>query len=121
MADNTQQGSSHFWASARQLHATAAQFRPRGMMEVRQECIELPHSLTEIANALRVRAQACTKEPLHPQLANLLQQMAACVDTAATASRELGPAFDALHPTEVARILKPRPNEAAWDTANNQP
>jgi hypothetical protein len=33
----------------------------------------------------------------------------------------LFPAFDALHPTEVARILKPRPDEGKWDTVNNKP
>lgn len=115
------QPTSPFFHAARQVHATAAKFEPRGMMEVRGETYEMPHSLDEIAAALRVRAQACTKQPLHPQLAHAIAQVAACVDSAAQAARQLGPAFDALHPTEVARILKPRPNEQAWDVANNRP
>lgn len=114
------QPSSHFWRSAQQLHGAAAKFEPRGMIEVRNECFELPHALGEIAAALRVRAQAVTKQPLQPALAAAIMQIAACVDTAAQASRQLGPAFDNLHPTEVARILKPRPNEQAWDVSNNR-
>ena len=114
------QPSSVFWQAARQLHAAAAKFKPRGMIEVRAECYELPHALTEIAGALRTRAQECTKQPLEAPLAAAIMQIATCVDTAAQASRSLGPAFDGLHPTEVNRILKPRPNEQAWDTTNNR-
>lgn len=115
------QPSSHFWQSARQLHAAAAKFQPRGMMEVRAECAELPYALSEIASALRARAQACTQHPLHAQMAQLFMQISACVDSAAQASTQLYPAFDALHPTEVRRILQPRPNEPAWDVNNNRP
>jgi hypothetical protein len=120
-SSQTPQPSSHFWHSARALHAAAAKFQPRGMMEVRTETAELPHALAEVAQALRTRAQACTKHPLHPQIAQLLMQVSACVDSAAHASKQLYPAFDALHPTEVTRILKPRPDEGKWDTVNNRP
>lgn len=118
---NPPQPSSPFYHAARQVHAAAAQFEPRGMMQVRTEAYEMPHSLGEIAAALRVRAQACTKQPLHPQLAQAIAQVASCVDAAAQAARQIGPAFDGLHPTEVARVLQPRPNEQAWDVANNRP
>jgi hypothetical protein len=120
-ATQVPQPSSHFWQSAQQLHGAAAKFQPRGMMEVRAETAELPFALAEIAQALRTRAQACTKHPLHPQIAQLLMQVSSCVDAAAHASKQLFPAFDALHPTEVARILKPRPDEGKWDTVNNKP
>lgn len=117
---STPQPTSQFWQSARQLLANAVQFKPKGMIEVRTEAYEMPHSLAEIAQAIRARAQECTKQPLHPNLAAALMQIAATVESASQASRTLGPAFDALHPTEVTRILKPRVNEAAWDTTNNR-
>lgn len=117
---HTPQPTSLFFQSARQLFANAVKFKPKGMIEVRTEAYELPHSLQDIAAALRARAQECTKQPLHSNFAAALVQIAATVESASQASRTLGPAFDALHPTEVARILKPRVNEGAWDTTNNR-
>lgn len=118
--NSTPQPTSVFWHAARQLHAAAAKFKPRGMIEVRTECYELPQALAEISGALRKRAEECTKQPLDPKLAAAIMQIAACVDTAAHSSRTLGDAFDGLHPTEVRRILRPRANEGAWDTTNNR-
>lgn len=112
---------SPFYRLAQELHAAAAKWQPNGMLPIRAELYELPHSLGEIAAAIRKRADACSpaNSPLKPAIETTLQQIAAAVDAAAQASVQLGPAMDALHSVEVQRLLAPRANESAWDTSNN--
>lgn len=107
------------YQAARRLHGTAVDHQVKGMLEVRTEAHELPHTIAEVAAAIRARAAACAKEPLDQAYAAHLAQIAVVVDTAAQAARSLGPSFDALHDTEVRRLLQPRPNEQKWDTSAN--
>ncbi|RKR92736.1 hypothetical protein BDK92_7214 [Micromonospora pisi] len=120
--NNAQQSTSPFWAAARQVHATAAQHKPRGMLARRQEAFEMPAALGEIAAGLRLLAQTHTsQEPLEPAYAAAVMQVAATVESAAQASRHLAPAFDALHSVQVRRLLQPKVGEDMWDTVNNKP
>lgn len=109
------------YTAARQVHAVAVEHTVKGTMELRTEAYEFPWTIAELAAAVRARADHCTKEAVDPAYAQALVQIATTVDAAAQAAARLGPAFDALHQTEVNRILKPRPNESKWDTVNNRP
>jgi hypothetical protein len=109
------------YQAARRVHATAAEYTVKGVMELRTEAYEFPWTIKEIANAVRARVAHCTKEAVQPEYAQALNQIATTVDAAAQAAARLGEAFDALHFTEVRRILAPRPGEDKWDIANNRP
>jgi hypothetical protein len=107
------------YTAARALHKVAVDYTVRGTMELRTEAWEFPHTLAAVAGAIRARVSHCTQEAVDPAYAAALAQIAATVDAAAMAARNLGPAFDSLHKREIDRILQPRPNESKWDTTNN--
>jgi hypothetical protein len=113
-------GGSPFYAASQQLHAAAAAFQPKGMMEVYQEFGELPFAMMEIAAAIQARAEACSpaKTPLNPAITTVLTQIATAVNAAAVSAQQLQVALVALHP-ELQRLLRPRPAEAMWDTTSN--
>jgi hypothetical protein len=115
------QGTTPLFQAARQVHATAASYKPKGMLARRLEAYEMPLTLGEIAAGLRLLAHTHTSnEPLNSAYAAAVMQIAATVETAAQASKQLFPAFDALHPTQVRRLLNPQPGEEMWDTINNR-
>jgi hypothetical protein len=116
------QPTSPFWHACRQVHATAAQHKPQGMLARRQEAFEMSFSLAEISAALRLLAQTHTsQEPLEPAYAGAVMQVAATVEAAAQAAKQLGPSFDGLHATQVQGLLQPKPGQEKWDTVNNRP
>lgn len=113
--------SSPLFAAAQQFHAAAATFSPRGMLPRRQELYDMPHTLTEIAQAVRKIGDKCSpaKAPLHPDIQHTLDQIAQCVDAAARTAQLLGPAVDSRHAVEVHRLFNPRADERAWDVGEN--
>lgn len=117
----TAAGAGPVLAAARNLLNTVANTEMKGMLDARKEAYELPMTLETIAEAIRLRAsQHTSKDPLDPQYVAAVNQLAATVTAAANAARALGAAFDALHATELARLLRPRNGEYKWDTVANQ-
>jgi hypothetical protein len=109
------------YTAARQVHAAAVEHKIRGMLELRTEAYEFPHTLAEVAAAIRTRAEYYGTEAVEPEYAHMVAAVAATVDAAADAARRLGEAFDALHQAELRRLLAPRPNEEKWDVSQNRP
>ncbi len=111
-------GESVLYQAARNFHGVACEYTPRGMLEVRAEAYELPDTLGQLADALRVRAQANAKESLHPDLPAAYAAIADAMQVAAQTARQLGPAFDAMH-KQLVDNLTSSPNPAGWDSTSN--
>lgn len=120
MVKTTPSADGPLFQAARRFHETAANTLPKGNLELRNEAYELPAALAQIADGIRIRVNVCTQSAIHPDYSTALQQIAAVIDTAANAARQLGPAFDDLHQDLVRRLLAPAPGEEKWDVANNR-
>lgn len=117
-AGQRRQGSSVLWHAAARFAAAAAEYRTKGNLEVRDEAYELPDTLAQIASGLQARAEANARESLDPALQAMYARIADSVMAAAQAARDLGPAFDAMHPERVRDLLQGS-NPAGWDSVNN--
>jgi len=110
----------HFVAPAEQMAAAAAQYDPQGMLQVGQDFIGLEEALRLVAEALKVTVEnANAKQPLDPQIVQMMEQVYMLQIRAAEMASELKPAFEKLHLPDLERHRNPRTGERMWDIASN--
>jgi hypothetical protein len=105
--------------AARRLHAVAVEHKVQGTMQIRDEIHTLPLTLNEVAAAIRARVAECGQSAVDPLVQSALAHIANLVQTAANASKAIGPQFDDIHRVEIRRNLRPRQGEQKWDVAAN--
>lgn len=113
----------HFTGPAMELARAAAAYDPQGMLQVGQDFAGLQQACELFAEAMKVTVEhADEKQPLHPQIVEIMRQMHGLQLKAAELAKELQPAFRNLHQVDIARLENPRKGvhgEAMWDVRAN--
>lgn len=113
----------HFTAPAMEMARAAASYDPKGMLQVGADFIGLQEALKLVAESMKITVEnADAKQPLHPQIVDLMRQIHGLQLKAAELAGELQPAFKSLHQVDIARLENPRKGaegERMWDVTTN--
>ncbi|MGA4960254.1 hypothetical protein [Streptomyces lavendulocolor] len=116
-------GGHHFIAPAMEMARIAASYDPKGMLQVGEDFVGLSEALNLHAEAMKVTVEnADAKQPLAPQIIELMRQIHGLQLKAAELAQELKPAFEQLHQVDLDRLRNPRKGvagEAMWDISHN--
>jgi hypothetical protein len=119
----TMSGGHHFIAPAMEMARIAASYDPKGMLQVGEDFVGLSEALKLHAEAMKVTVEnADVKQPLAPQIIELMRQIHGLQLKAADLAEELKPAFEQLHQVDLDRLRNPRKGtagEAMWDVTRN--
>lgn len=87
-----------------------------GMVQMYADVGMFPEALDFISKGLARMADRCRNEwPLHPAVAELVDELAKVQAQMASLSAEIKPAIERLHEPELERARAPRPSEERWD------
>ncbi|GAB3251302.1 hypothetical protein [Kineosporia babensis] len=107
-------------SKADEMAALASTYAPEGMVQWGEDMAGLEEVLASVASVLQVLQAGTDRLPIDPAVRNAIEPVIACqMSTAATAG-EIRNVFEVVHEKELERLRNPRPNEAMWDTVNNQ-
>ncbi|RLL67006.1 hypothetical protein [Streptomyces sp. Z26] len=113
----------HFTAPAMEMARVAANYEPRGMLQVAEDFAALPEALGYIAEAMKISvARADQDFPLDDSVVDIMRQVHGLQIKAAELAEELAPVMRRIHAPDLARIETPRKGihaEAKWDVTNN--
>jgi hypothetical protein len=113
----------HFVASAMEGARAAANYDPKGMLEVGEDFAGLEEALRLHAEAMKVTVEnADAKLPLDPRIIEIMRQIHQLEIKAAEMAAELKPAFEKLHDVDLSRLRNPRKGvqgERMWDVTAN--
>lgn len=113
----------HFVAPAMEMARIAANYDPQGMLQVGEDFAGLEEALRLTAEAMKVTVEnADAKQPLAPQIIEMMRGIHALQLKAAEMASELRPAFESLHQVDLERLRNPRKGAAGermWDVTTN--
>lgn len=113
----------HFVAPAMEMARIAASYDPQGMLQVGEDFSGLEEALRLTAEAMKVTVEhADAKQPLAPQIIEMMRQIHSLQLKAADMAAELRPAFENLHQVDLERLRNPRKGAAGermWDVTTN--
>lgn len=113
-------GGHHFIAPAMEMARIAANYDPKGMLQVGEDFTGLEEALRLHAEAMKATVEnAHGKQPLDPQIIEIMRQIHHLQIKAADLAQELRPAFEKLHHVDLERLRNPRTGERMWDVASN--
>lgn len=116
-------GGHHFVAPAMELARIAANYDPKGMLQVGEDFAGLEEALRLHAEAMKVTVDnADAKQPLDPRIIEIMRQVHQLQIKAAELAGELPGAFEKLHDVDLSRLRNPRKGvqgERMWDVASN--
>ncbi|MER8003040.1 hypothetical protein [Streptomyces sp. NPDC095613] len=113
----------HFVAPAMEMARIAANYDPKGMLQVGEDFVGLADALKLHAEAMRSTVEiADSRQPLDPQIVGIMRDIHGLQLKAASLAEELRPAFENLHNVDLERLRNPRKGaeaEAMWDVSAN--
>lgn len=113
----------HFVAPAMEMARIAASYDPTGMLQVGEDFAGLEEALRLTAEAMKVTVEnADAKQPLAPQIVEIMRGIHSLQLKAAEMATELKPAFESLHQVDLERLRNPRKGAAGermWDVTTN--
>jgi hypothetical protein len=113
----------HFVAPAMEMARIAAAYDPQGMLQVGEDFAGLEEALRLTAEAMKVTVEnADAKQPLAPQIIEIMRNIHSLQLKAAEMATELRPAFEQLHAVDLERLRNPRKGvagERMWDITTN--
>lgn len=113
----------HFVAPAMEMARIAANYDPQGMLQVGDDFSGLEEALRLTAEAMKVTVEhADAKQPLAPQIIEIMRGIHSLQLKAAEMAAELRPAFESLHQVDLERLRNPRKGAASermWDVTTN--
>ncbi|WP_329131586.1 hypothetical protein OG552_10595 [Streptomyces sp. NBC_01476] len=113
----------HFVAPAMEMARIAANYDPQGMLQVGEDFSGLEEALRLTAEAMKVTVEhADARQPLAPQIIEMMRQIHSLQLKAAEMASELRPAFESLHQVDLNRLRNPRKGAAGermWDVTTN--
>lgn len=122
-AGGTLVSGHHFVAPAMEAARIAANYDPTGMLQVGEDFAGLEEALRLYAEAMKVTVEnADARQPLAPQIIEIMRGIHALQLKAAEMATELRPAFESLHQVDLERLRNPRKGAAGermWDVTTN--
>jgi hypothetical protein len=113
----------HFTAPAMEAARIAAAYEPTGMLQVGADFAGLEEALRLFAEAMKITVvNADAKQPLDPQIIEIMRGIHSLQLKAAEMATELAPAFEQLHSVDLQRLRNPRKGAAGermWDVTTN--
>lgn len=119
----TAMSGHHFVAPAMEAARIAANYDPQGMLQVGADFAGLEEALRLYAEAMKITVEnADAKQPLAPQIIEIMRNIHGLQLKAAEMATELRPAFESLHSVDLERLRNPRKGAAGermWDVTTN--
>ncbi|GLY32082.1 hypothetical protein [Kineosporia sp. NBRC 101731] len=107
-------------AKADEMVSLASSYTPEGMVQWGEDMAGLEEVLASVASVIQVLQQGTDQLPIDPAVRNAIEPVISCQMSTASTAGEIRNVFEIVHAAELERLRNPRPNEAMWDTVNNQ-